>query len=190
MKRFVRLLSLGRAAQLGPAPGARNACNTPRASCNSADKGAAQATSVQHLCNPQKETAMKHKVLAVAVASLFSLPAFADGEIGFEYWKTPIIESSKTRAEVVAELIAWQRSGDYFIAQTGLKGYQMWPSFYPQSAPVVAGKTRDEVIAEVAEAKRTGDFVVDGELGLTAKQLFPSAYPKQMVASGEQKRRM
>jgi hypothetical protein len=66
----------------------------------------------------------------------------------------------------------------------------MWPSFYPQPAPVVAGKTRDEVIAEVAEAKRTGDFVVDGELGLTAKQLFPNAYTKQMLASGEHKFRM
>jgi hypothetical protein len=62
---------------------------------------------MQHLYNPQKELAMKHKLLAVAVASLNSLPAFADGE-----------------------------------------------------------------------------------LGLTAKQLFFSTYPKQTLASGEQKSRM
>lgn len=139
---------------------------------------------------------MKHKLLAVAVASLFSLPAFADGETGmgpndilpgvsrFE------VSSAKSRDQVRAELIAWQRSGDYFIAQTGLKAYQMWPSFYPQPAPVVAGKTRDEVIAEVVEAQRTGDFVVDGELGLKANQQFPNVYRQPALASGAQKRRM
>lgn len=143
---------------------------------------------------------MKRKLLAVAVAGFFSLNALADGGASYNPYAgdgeiyggaTSLpLQSAKSREQVRAEVIARQQSGDYFIAQTGLKAYQMWPSFYPQPAPVVAGKTRDEVIAEVAEAKRTGDFVVDGELGLTAKQLFPSAYPKQMLVSGEQKSRM
>jgi hypothetical protein len=133
---------------------------------------------------------MKRRVIAVVIGSLFALPAFADGEIGFEYWNAPVVESSKTRVEVLAELVATQRSGDFVVdSETGRKASQLWPSLYPAQVSV-AGKTRDEVLAELVEAKRTGDFVVDGELGLKANQLFPDAYRQPALASGAQKRRM
>ena len=129
---------------------------------------------------------MKRQVIAVVIGGLFALPAFADGEIGFEYWKATMAESSKTRAEVVAELVAAQRSGDFVVdSETGRKANQLWPSLYPAQVSV-AGKSRDEVVAELVEAQRTGDFVVDGELGLRANQLFPNAYRQPALASGAQ----
>lgn len=39
--------------------------------------------------------------------------------------------------------------------------------------------------SELAEAVRTGDIVVDGQLGLTAYQLNPSAYPARPAAMGK-----
>ncbi len=132
---------------------------------------------------------MKRQIIAVAIGSLFALPAFADGEIGFDFRTVTPAESTKTRAQVRAELIAYQRSGDYFVANTGLKAYQLFPSFYPTPA-ARAGKSRDEVLAELLESQRSGYFVVDGELGLKANQVSPNAYPQQRLAGGEQKRRM
>jgi hypothetical protein len=41
------------------------------------------------------------------------------------------------------------------------------------------------VQSELAEAVRTGDIVVDGQLGLTAYQLNPSAYPDRDVPTGK-----
>ena len=47
------------------------------------------------------------------------------------------------------------------------------------------GLTRDQVRAELAEAQRTGNFVVDGETGLLARQMFPGNYPAQPVVQGK-----
>jgi len=63
---------------------------------------------------------MKRQIIAVALGSLFALPAFADGEIGFEYWKAPMAESSKTRAEVLAELISDRSNNSFSVdGETG-----------------------------------------------------------------------
>ena len=63
---------------------------------------------------------MKRQIIAVALGSLFALPAFADGEIGFEYWKAPMAESSKTRAEVLAELISDRSNNNFSVdGETG-----------------------------------------------------------------------
>jgi hypothetical protein len=100
---------------------------------------------------------MKRQILAVALGSLFALPAFADGEIGLEYWKAPMAESSKTRAEVVAEVVAAQRAGD--VVLDGEIGTLQSASL-PQ-----AGKTRAEVVAELIRDRSNTDFTVDGETG-------------------------
>ena len=100
---------------------------------------------------------MKRQIIAVALGSLFALPAFADGEIGFEYWKAPMAESSMTRAEVVAELVAAQRAGDVVV--DGEIGTLQSASL-PQS-----GKTRAQVIAELFAEYSAGNLAVDGETG-------------------------
>jgi hypothetical protein len=93
---------------------------------------------------------MKRQVLAVVIGSLFALPAFADGEIGFEYWKAPMAESSMTRAEVVTELVAAKQAQGFVDGEIG------------NTAPAVASsyKTRAEVVAEI-----DGHLAIDGETG-------------------------
>jgi len=100
---------------------------------------------------------MKRQIIAVALGSLFALPAFADGEIGFEYWKAPMAESSMTRAEVVAELVAAQRAGHVVV--DGEIGTLQSASL-PQD-----GKTRAQVIAELFAEYSAGNLAVDGETG-------------------------
>ena len=100
---------------------------------------------------------MKRQIIAVALGSLFALPAFADGEIGFEYWKAPMAESSKTRAEVVAELVAAQRAGDVVVdGEIGT---------LQSAAALQSGKTRAQVIAELFAEYSAGNLAVDGETG-------------------------
>ena len=107
---------------------------------------------------------MKRQVIAVLVGGLFALPAFANNEIDAGY---PAFApaSSKSRAEVGAELLAAKRSGNWMVnAELGTQS--------KASAPVqVAGKSRSEVRDEVAQAFRSGDYIVNAELGTTANQL-------------------
>lgn len=100
---------------------------------------------------------MKRQIIAVALGSLFALPAFADGEIGFEYRNAATAESSQTRAAVVAELVAAQRAGHVVVdGEIGTL----------QSASLAqAGKTRDEVLAELISDRSNNSFSVDGETG-------------------------
>jgi hypothetical protein len=100
---------------------------------------------------------MKRQIIAVALGSLFALPAFADGEIGFDYWKATAAESSQTRAEVVAELVSAQRAGHVVV--DGEIG-----TFQSVSAPQ-AGKTSAEVLAELISDRSNNSFSVDGETG-------------------------
>lgn len=54
---------------------------------------------------------------------------------------------------------------------------------YPaENTTNVSVKTRADVKAELAEAIRTGNIIVNGQLGLTAYQLNPSAYPTRPMA--------
>lgn len=100
---------------------------------------------------------MKRQIIAVALGSLFALPAFADGEIGFEYWNAATAQSSQTRAEVVAELVAAQRAGHVVV--DGEIG-----TLQSASAPQ-AGKSRADVLAELIRDRGNNDFSVDGETG-------------------------
>jgi hypothetical protein len=108
---------------------------------------------------------MKRQVLAIALGSLFALPAFANNEIdaGNPAYVAP--ESTKTRNQVLAEIVAAKSSNDWRI--NAELGTQSRPS-----APVqFAGKSRSQVREEVAQARSSGDYVVNAELGTTARQL-------------------
>jgi hypothetical protein len=96
---------------------------------------------------------MKRQILAVAIGSLFAVPAFAvDGEIGFDYRSVPTAESGKTQAQVRAELVAAQRAGEIPVdGEIGLVSRQSTST----------GKTRAEVMAELP----SGYDAVDGETG-------------------------
>ena len=53
------------------------------------------------------------------------------------------------------------------------------------AADPATGKTREQVRAELAEAQRTGNFIVDGQTGLLARQMFPGQYPAEQTAQGK-----
>jgi len=53
------------------------------------------------------------------------------------------------------------------------------------AADPAAAKTREQVRAEYIQAQRNGDVIVNGEIGLTAKQLNPDLYPAQASAQGK-----
>lgn len=96
---------------------------------------------------------MKRQIIAVAIGSLFALPAFADGEIGFDFRTVTPAESSKTRAQVQAELVAAQRAGE--LAVDGEIG--------KLHAGSDSSKTRAQVLSELMAAQDGG--WVDGETG-------------------------
>jgi Domain of unknown function (DUF4148) len=96
---------------------------------------------------------MKRQILAVALASLFALPALAD-EI--DNGTAQPVKSSMTREQVRAELVASQQGHRFVDGEIG-SGL---------SAPAQnAGKTREQVRAELIDAQSAGFIVVDGETG-------------------------
>lgn len=104
---------------------------------------------------------MKRHLLAVAIGSLFALPAVANNEI--DAGNLPAgVTPSMTREHVRAELIAAQRAGDVIVnAELG------------NTARTVrhAGKSREQVLAELIAAQRAGDVIVNAELGTTGKSM-------------------
>lgn len=92
---------------------------------------------------------MKRQIIAVALGSLFALPAFADGEIGSDFRTLAQAESSKTRAQVQAELVAAQATRGYADGEIG-----------STVNATVSNKSRAEVMAEI-----DGQRAVDGEIG-------------------------
>ena len=104
---------------------------------------------------------MKRHLLAVAIGSLFALPAVANNEI--DAGNLPAdVTPSMTREQVRAELIAAQRAGDVIVnAELG------------NTARTVqhAGKTRAQVLAELIDAQRVGDVIVNAELGTTGRSM-------------------
>jgi len=107
---------------------------------------------------------MKRQVIAIALGSLFALPAFANYEIDAGNLPQPVA-SGKSAEQVRAELLAAKQSGNWMVnAELGTQSRV--------AAPVlVAGKTRTEVRAEVAQSRAVGDYIVNAELGTTARQL-------------------
>lgn len=89
---------------------------------------------------------MKRQLIAIALGSVFALPALANNEIDAGAPGTSYGSNKSKLVFVNAE-----------------QGYEHKPM-------VFAGKTREQVRAEVAEAQRSGNFIVNAELGTTAKQ--------------------
>lgn len=90
---------------------------------------------------------MKRQVLAVAIGSLFALPALANNEIDTGYAGSPRV------AAPIAEVFVNAEQGYEFAARS------------------MSDKSRADVTAEVAQARRSGDYIVNAELGTTARQL-------------------
>ena len=90
---------------------------------------------------------MKRQVLAVALGTVFALPALANNEISTGYVSQP--------------QPTMQRSIEMFIDAE--QGYAL------QAA--AEGKSRAEVVAEVTKARSTGDYIVNAELGTKASRL-------------------
>ena len=101
--------------------------------------------------------------------------------------------STKTRADVIAEMAEAKRTGNVmassqvaidFGSTTAAKLNEIFPSRYPAVASAPA-KTRAEVRTELAEAQRTGDIVASQDLGdafvagngRKLNELFPNSYP-------------
>ncbi len=104
---------------------------------------------------------MKRQLLAVAIGGLFALPAFANNEIDAGNLP-PNVTPSKTRAQVRAELVAAQRSGDWIVnAELGNTA----------RSTSTGGKTRETVLTELTLALASGDYIVNAELGTKANQL-------------------
>lgn len=89
--------------------------------------------------------------------------------------------ASKTREQVLAELVEAQRTGD--IAAPGYYGgkklNEVFPDRYPQKV-ATAGKTREQVKSELAEAQRTGDIpAISYYGGKKLNEVFPERYKAQ-----------
>ena len=101
--------------------------------------------------------------------------------------------STKTRADVIAEMAEAKRTGNVmassqvaidFGSTTAAKLNEIFPSRYPAVAAAPA-KTRTEVRTELAEAQRTGDIpagnleslVYAGVPGQKLKDVYPTQYP-------------
>ena len=113
---------------------------------------------------------MKRQIIALALGSLFALPAFANAELDYPPQASTTV-AAKTVAQVRDELIAAKRTGNFVVnAETGQKANQLDPSAYPAHSKV-AGKTRADVLAELEQAQRSGNIIANAELGATARQL-------------------
>jgi len=91
---------------------------------------------------------MKRQILAVALGTMFALPALANNEIDAGY--TAPVSAAKQGAELV-----------FVNAEQG----------YEFKTATMSDKSRDDVRAEVAQARRSGNFIVNAELGTTANSL-------------------
>jgi hypothetical protein len=122
-----------------------------------------------------KGTTMNRTILLAAALSIAAIAAHAEtpdpsGQFAHA------VTSSKSRAQVAAELKEAQRTGDILAAgDQGATLYELNPGAYP-ARPVVAGKSREEVRDETLQAIQDGDIIVSGELGLTERQLHPQGY--------------
>lgn len=105
---------------------------------------------------------MKRQIIAIALGSLFALPAFANFELYGNGIAPAAATSTKSRADVRAELIAAQRAGQ--VVENAELGT------VAQSSPAVA-KSRAEVVSEVTQARRSGNYIINAELGTKANQL-------------------
>jgi len=91
--------------------------------------------------------------------------------------QTQDTSAPKTRAEVQAELLEAQRTGNIVSwDEQGLMLNEMYPQNYPPK-PAGQGLSREQVMAELLEAQRTGNIVSWGDSGLMLNELYPQRYP-------------
>ncbi len=90
---------------------------------------------------------MKRQLIAIALGSAFALPALANNEIDAG------APGTVYRSDMSAQVFVNAEQG------------------YEHKSMMVAGKSREDVLAEVVDARRSGDFIINAELGTTAKQL-------------------
>jgi hypothetical protein len=97
-------------------------------------------------------------ILAITLSSLASGYASAEYAIPDNNASTIASAPSKTRAQVRAELVEAQRTGDvYADGNSGKKLNELRPDLY-QTKAAVQGKTREQVKAELVQAQRSGEF--------------------------------
>jgi uncharacterized protein YciI len=107
---------------------------------------------------------MNAKQLIASVALLAATGAVFAQAAEYEVPNANFV-STKTRAEVVAELKQARTAGTFVAGGEVYSGDRviMAQTARPQNAPAVAtGKTRAEVIAELQQAKAEGRFVAGG----------------------------
>lgn len=101
---------------------------------------------------------MNRSILSAAIFTIATLgagSAFAEGPTEFP---ADSFKSTKTRAQVQAELAEAVRVGDIVVdGQTGLTAYQLNPSAFPERA-MATGKTRAEVLGELDKARKDGSL--------------------------------
>lgn len=129
---------------------------------------------------------MNTKKLIVSAAMLIATGA-AFAQQATE-WVVPDANfvSTKTRAEVVAELKQAQTNGVYAVGGEEFPGQTLAANGRSQSgATLASGKTRAEVKAEVAQAQANGAFVVGGEEfpGQVAKNTYSRSGAIQSAGS-------
>jgi len=115
--------------------------------------------------------------LVLALSTLAGGSAFAGdhggrGYLDIEPSSISSFVSTKSRADVLAELAEAQRTGD-LVVQTGghgagMKLNEIFPGQYP-AKPVVQSKTRAQVLAELAEAQSSGEIVATVRGGHSAQ---------------------
>jgi hypothetical protein len=111
----------------------------------------------------------------VSLASLFAVSA-AQADDG------------KTREQVRAELVAAQQAGEIQYGNTGMTEREVFPARHDATqAPAAVkpvytsenqGLTRAQVRAELIAAQKAGE-VQYGNIGATARELFPDRFPGQ-----------
>ena len=106
---------------------------------------------------------MKRQVIALAIGSLFALPALANQEPTnaemFAGYATLAQTSGKSASQVRQELLAAEQSGDWKVNPT------LGTVSRPAAPTATVGKTRAEVRAELEQAYRSGEMIANAELG-------------------------
>ena len=91
--------------------------------------------------------------------------------------QTQDISAPQTRAEVQAELLEAQRTGNIVSwSDSGLMLNELYPQNYPPK-PAGQGLSREQVMADLLEAQRTGNIVSWSDSGLMLNELYPQQYP-------------
>lgn len=104
--------------------------------------------------------------IVLALSALASGYATAGGHGGdYQFPETgsaTTATTSKTRSDVIAELVEARRTGDIVVSigNSSKKLNELYPEQYPAKS-VVQGKTREQVLVELSEARSKGEIVAN-----------------------------